>query len=159
MAPILLLILLAVVFTIVAIAFAWQERRVGAADVTIYSVEDSIDYVTPRLSPEVAANIKRSDVRRILEWEVRYLQDPALHRDGEPIVAGGLPSAEFAQARLAQMGYPYDGPEIIEVLDLRAEYLREIGAVGAPLTAAEIARLGEATVPGPGSDRESERQP
>lgn len=140
MAPIILLIVLAVVFVAVAIAFAWQERRAEAEDVTIYSVEDSIAYVSERLSEQTAASLKNSDVRRILEWEVRYLQDPAVRGHG-PIVAGGLPSAEYAQTSLAALGHPYDGPDIIEVLDLRAAYLAEIGAVGAPLTEAEVAAL------------------
>lgn len=141
MAPsVVLLIVLAVVFVAVAFAFAWQERRAEDEDVTIYSVEESIDFVYERLSEEHKENLKRSDVRRILEWEVRYLQDPAVHGDGT-VVAGGLPSAEYAQNSLAAQGYPYDGPEIIAVLDLRAEYLAVIGAVGAPLTDGEVAEL------------------
>ena len=135
-----LLIILAVVFLVVAYAFAWQERRAEAEDVTIYSVEDSIAYVYDGLSDESKSNLKRIDVRRILEWEVRWLQDPGVHGDA-PVVAGGLPSAEYAQNSLAHQGYVYDGPEIIEVLDLRSEYLASIGAVGEPLTAAEVAEL------------------
>lgn len=140
MAPIILLIVLAVVFVVVAAAFAWQERRSAAEDVTIYSVEDSIAYVFERLSDAAGANLSQADVRSILEWEVRYLQDPAV-RHGGPVVAGGLPAAEYAQDSLAATGHPYEGPDIIEVLDLRAAYLESIGAVGSPLTAAEVAAL------------------
>lgn len=138
--PVILLVVLAVVFVAVAGAFAWQERRSEDQDVTIYSVEDSIAYVYAHLSDGVAQNLNRSDVRRILEWEVRYLQDPAVHGEA-PVVAGGLPSAEYAQSSLAALGHAYDGPEIIEVLDLRAEYLANIGAVGEPLSADEVAEL------------------
>ena len=56
-------------------------------------------------------------------------------------MAGGLPSAEYAQQTLLAMGYAYDGPEIIEVLDLRAQYLASIGAIGEALTAEEVAEL------------------
>ena len=138
--PVMLLVVLAVVFVVVAAAFAWQERRAEDEDVTVYSVEDSIAYVYERLSDSSAETLKRSDVRRILEWEVRYLQDPAVHGES-PVVAGGLPSAEYAQRSLAARGHVYDGPEIIEVLDLRAEYLSLIGAVGEPLSADEVAAL------------------
>lgn len=136
-----LLIVLGVVFVVVAFAFAWQERRSRAEDVSIYSVEDSIAFVVERLSPETAVNVKPKDVRRILEWEVRYLQDPAVRDQEEAVIAGGLPSAEYAQEALITMGYPYDGPEIIEVLDLRSQYLASIGAIGEALTADEIADL------------------
>lgn len=140
MAPVILIFVLVVVFVVVAAAFAWQEKKSAAESVTIYSVEESIAYVVDRLSPEAAGNLRRSDVRRILEWELRYLQDPAVRRAG-PIIAGGLPSAEYAQQTLAALGHPYDGPDIIEVLDLRAEYLAEIGAIGEPLSAVEVAAL------------------
>ena len=141
---VILLIVLAFVFLVVATAFAWQEKRAEEEDVTIYSVEDSIAYVYQRLGDKHKESLKRLDVRRILEWEVRWLQDPGLHGDA-PVVAGGLPSAEFAQDSLALQGYGYDGPEIIEVLDLRAEYLASIGAIGDPLTAAEVAELDSET--------------
>jgi len=137
---VILLIVLAVVFLVVAAAFAWQEKRAEEEDVTVYSVEDSIAYVYEHLSEPHKGNLKKLDVRRILEWEVRWLQDPGVHGDA-PVVAGGLPSAEYAQNSLAHKGYVYDGPEIIEVLDLRADYLATIGAVGDPLTAEEVAEL------------------
>jgi len=139
--PGILLIILGIVFLIVALGFAWQERKSIAEGVAIYSVEDSIAYVTERLGEQTSQTIKQSDVRRILEWEVRYLQDPSVRAERDVVVAGGLPSAEFAQETLAAMGFPYDGPHIIEVLDLRAEYLAKIGAIGEPLSAAEIAGL------------------
>lgn len=141
---VILLIVLAVVFLVVAFAFAWQEKRAEEEDVAIYSIEDSINYVYERMSEEHKANLKRVDVRRILEWEVRWLQDPGVHGEA-PVVAGGLPSAEYAQNSLAIKGYVYDGPEIIAVLDLRSAYLRSIGAVGEPLTADEVAELDAAT--------------
>ncbi|NND03937.1 MAG: hypothetical protein HKN91_14240 [Acidimicrobiia bacterium] len=137
---IILLIGLGVLFVAVAVAFAWQENRAEEEDVTIYSVEDSIAFVYDNLSEPHKSNLKKLDVRRILEWEVRWLQDPGVHGDA-PVVAGGLPSAEFAQDSLARQGYVYDGPEIIEILDLRAEYLATIGAIGDPLTADEVAEI------------------
>ncbi len=136
-----LLIILGIVFLIVALGFAWQEKTAIAEDVTIYSVEDSIAFVTDNLTAETAEVIRRSDVRRILEWEVRYLQDPGVRAGDGSVIAGGLPSAEFAQETLETMGFPYDGPHVIEVLDLRSQYLAAIGAIGEPLTAQEISEL------------------
>ena len=150
-----LLVILGLVLLGVAFGFAWQGRRTEADELAVYSVEDSIRFVTERLTAETAQTIKPSDVRRILEWEVRYLQDPAVRDDGGPVVAGGGPSAEFAQESLARLGHAYDGPEIIEVLDLRAEYLRQIGAVGEPLTASEVVALEASDRPAATANRDS----
>jgi len=135
------LLALGLLLAVVAFGFAWQGRRGDVEEYALYSVEDSIRFVTERLTAATAEIIRPADVRRILEWEVRYLQDPGVRDSAEPVVAGGLPSAEFAQESLALLGHAYDGPEIVEVLDLRAEYLREIGAVGDPLTAEELSDL------------------
>jgi len=150
-----LLIILGLVFLGVAFGFAWQGRQAEGEELLVYSVEDSIQFVTERLTAATAESVKPSDVRRILEWEVRYLQDPGIRGDSGPVVAGGLPSAEFAQESLARLGHAYDGVEIIEVLDLRAEYLRAIGAVGEPLTAAEVSDLERSHGEAPGSDEDT----
>ena len=43
---------LAVVLAAVAMAFLWQERRRRPEPVVVYGVEDALDWVTARLSPE-----------------------------------------------------------------------------------------------------------
>ncbi len=114
-----------------AVAFWWQERTSFPEREVIYSVEDALEFVMGRLG-ESARNVAgRNDVRRILEWEMRYLQDPDL-RDGDAAVIGGLEAAQFAQEQAMAQGYAYDGALIIEVLDLQAEYLQTLGAVGEP---------------------------
>jgi len=116
----------------VAVAFAWQERRRLPDRAVVYGIEDALDFVVRRLSPETAKTVRRADVRRILEWEMRYLQDPTL-RGGEIAVVGGIEAAEYAQDQAFAHGFSYDAAVIIEVLDLQAEYLAELGAVGAPV--------------------------
>lgn len=121
---------LTVVLAAVAVAFWWQERRQRPEPVVVYGVEDALDWIVPRLSPAAAARLGRDDVRRILAWEMRYLQDPDLRPTDEVVVVGGLEAAEYAQRRAVTEGHPYDGDMIIEVLDLQAGYLAAIGAVG-----------------------------
>jgi hypothetical protein len=120
----------------VGVAFWWQERRQVPEREVVYGVEDALDYVMARLSPEAAASLRSSDVRRILEWELRYLQDPRV-RGGDVAVVGGLEAARFAQEQAMAQGYPYDGALIIEVLDLQAEYLAALGALGDPVDVEE----------------------
>lgn len=120
----------------VGFAFWWQERRRQPEGEVIYGVEDALDYVVTRLSPDARAALRASDVRRILEWELRYLQDPGVRGDDVAIV-GGLEAAQYAQEQAMAQGYPYDGALIVEVLDLQAEYLASLGALGDPVDADE----------------------
>ncbi len=124
----------------VALAFLWQERRRPPEDAVIYGVEDAIAFVRGRLRPQTAARLRPEDVRRILAWEMRYVQDPDL-RQGETVVVGGLEAAQYAQERAVAEGHPYDGDVIIEVLDLQAEYLAALGAVGDPVGGVEVQQV------------------
>jgi hypothetical protein len=120
----------------VAFAFWWQERTQFNEREVVYGVEDALAFVMARLGDESRRVAGPDDVRRILEWELRYLQDPALHRDRVAVV-GGLEAAQFAQEQAMAQGYPYDGSLIIEVLDLQADYLAVLGAVGDAVNEAE----------------------
>lgn len=120
----------------VAFAFWWQENHRTPEREVVYGVEDALDFVMARLSEKSRLDIRRNDARRILEWELRYLQDPAI-RSGAVAVVGGLEAAQFAQDQALAQGFSYDGDAIIEVLDLQAAYLGTLGAVGEPVSAEE----------------------
>lgn len=125
---------------VVALAFGWQERRRVPEPVAIYGVEDALDFVMGRLSDGAATALGRADVRRILEWELRYLQDPSLRGD-EVAVVGGMEAAQYTQDQALAQGFSYDAAMIIEVLDHQAEYLAGLGAVGAPVDPEESRRI------------------
>jgi hypothetical protein len=114
----------------VGIAVAWQARRRSADLAIVYSVEDSIEFVYAGLSDGAVPALQRSDLRRILEWSVRYLQEGVARSDAHS-VAGGLEAATYVQERGMSTGFAYDAEEILEVLQLQAEYLASLGAVGA----------------------------
>ncbi len=135
-------VIVAVVFLVlllsVGIGLLWQEHRRIPERAVIYGEEDSIEFIMLRLSDDAGVQLKQTDVRRILEWSVRYLQDPDLRKGLEaPPVAGGVEAAEYVQARALDQGYSYDGAMIAEVLDLQTEYLVAIGAVGDPVDGQE----------------------
>jgi hypothetical protein len=133
-APIIVAVVLLVLLLSVGLGLLWQERRRTPELAVIYGEEDSIEFIMARLSDDAGSRLGTSDVRRILEWSVRYLQDPDLRtgRDAPPI-AGGTEAAEYVQSQAVNQGFPYDGPLIMEVLDLQIEYLVAIGAVGDPV--------------------------
>jgi hypothetical protein len=134
MTPVIVAVVFLALLLSVGIGLLWQEHRRIPEQAVIYGEEDSIEFIVPRLSEQASAHLKTADVRRILEWSVRYLQDPDL-RAGlvAPPVAGGAEAAEYVQARALEAGHPYDSALILEVLDLQTEYLVAIGAVGEPV--------------------------
>ena len=126
-----LLLGLGVVLVVFAVGMAWQERRAGTADAVVYGVEESIDYIWDRLDSEIAESVSRGDVRRILEWELHFLQKPKVRGKAHPVV-GGIEAAQYAQDRASAAGYAFEPAVIFAVLDLQAEYLGSIGAVAEP---------------------------
>ncbi len=125
MGPLLLVLALVLVLAVFAVGMALQERVRRVDDgVVVYGVDDAVVYVWERLPVDLAGSNSQSDVRRILEWESK--------RDG-PAVVGSVEVAQFVQDRAYETGHPYESEVIFAVLDLQADYLRAIGAVGGPV--------------------------
>ncbi|MDK1019393.1 MAG: hypothetical protein QGD89_08330 [Actinomycetota bacterium] len=128
-APLFFAVLIALVFAF-GIAMFWQEARRMQHPEAIYGVDDSIEFIWDGLLQQDTFGLKKSDVRRILEWEMHYLQQPKLwEEDGQPIV-GGEAAARYAQERALAAGFAYEPNQIFAVMDLQAAYLQAIGAIG-----------------------------
>ncbi len=131
-----------------ALAMVWQQRSQLPDRAIVYGVEESIEYVRRTLNPDARSLLKAVDVRRMLEWSVRYLQDPEMRaRSGEPLVAGGVDAAVYVQDRSLAAGFAYDGDLILEVLQLQNEYLASLGALGDPVEESDD-RGGDGTADG-----------
>ena len=130
-------LLLAAFLGVLAVMF-WKNagaRRVPVG--AVYVLDDAVGFVVGNLGGET--DLSRSDVRRILEWEVFYLQIRArkAHRQGGgDIVAGGTDQAvEYIQAKAeAKQQAVYSDEQVRAVLRGEAEYLKSIGAVGEVVT-------------------------
>jgi hypothetical protein len=103
----------------------------------IYSVDDAVDFVHSELDQDVRTRLGRAGVRRVLEWEVYYLQGLA---DGKKtkevaVVAGGHgPAVDYIEEQITRRhGITYDLADIRAVLAGEARYLVAIGAVGEPV--------------------------
>ena len=128
-------LLLGVLLLIVAL-MVWQEaRRRPSYEPLEYVVEDAVKHVQQGLPDDV--DLSRADIRRILEWEVFYLQGLAQDDRSNPVetVAGGhQASIQYIAAEIEERhGVPYPLEYIEEVLRLEADYLAAIGAVGEPV--------------------------
>ena len=128
-------------FALVALAFYWQGSVRLPGGAVSYGVEDSIKYITPRLSEPTQQAIGAPSVRRILEWEMKFVQD-RLDSDPEGVVVlGGDAAAAYVLEQTARQGYEYDPAIVAEVLQLQAEYMASIGAIADPVTEDERASI------------------
>jgi hypothetical protein len=129
---------LAVVFLLIVAALMWQEAKSRSFDEgPVYVIEDAATFIGERLEPSVRSRLDRSDVVRILEWEIYYLQGLAQQRRSNPVetIAGGIDTAvEYITREIAEKNkVTYDSGDVAAVLAAEAEYLASIGAVGAPV--------------------------
>ena len=135
MSTVALVAILGAVFLGVVAALVWQEaKKRSFEDGPAYVIEDAVDFIVARLDEDTAARLRTPDVRRIVQWEVYYLQGLAQDDRRNPVetVAGGVPAAidYIADEIAARHGVTYAHDDIRRVLHIEAEYLVAIGAVG-----------------------------
>lgn len=128
--------LLAGVLLVIVAMLVWQEaRRRPSYEPLEYVVNDAVKHVAERLPEDV--DLRSADIRRILEWEVFYLQGLAQRDRKQPVetVAGGHDQSisYIADQIHTKHGVSYSQDQIAQVLRLEADYLAAIGAVGEPV--------------------------
>lgn len=128
-------VLVGVLLVIVAL-LVWQEaRRRPSYEPLEYVVNDAVRHIAEGLPDDMG--LRNADIRRIIEWEVFYLQGLAQDDRKNPVetVAGGHDaSIEYIIDQIhTKHGVSYSHRQIEEVLRLEADYLMAIGAVGDPV--------------------------
>jgi len=116
----------------------WQEaKRRSTGGGLIYAVDDALEHVLADLDGEVVRRLGRAGVRRVLEWEVHYLQGLAEGKRAKDVavVAGGHdPAVDYIAEQIElRHGLLYEPADIRAVLAGEARYLVAIGAVGEPV--------------------------
>lgn len=116
----------------------WQEaKKRPSYDPLEYVVEDAVKHIELGLTAEGKAHLSKTDIRRIVEWEVYYLQGLAQERRSTPVetVAGGHDaSVEYIVSEIEEKhGIEYSHEDVADVLRYEADYLIAIGAVGEPV--------------------------
>lgn len=128
--------LLVGVLLVIMALMVWQQAKGQPSYQPLeYVVEDAVKHIQAGLSDD--SPLSRSDIRRILEWEVFYLQGLAQEDRKNPVetVAGGhQASVEYIASEIEEKhGVSYAHEDIEDVLRLEADYLMAIGAVGEPV--------------------------
>ncbi len=128
---------------LVAVAFYWQGSIHLPGSAVAYGVEDAIKYITPRLSEATSTVIGQRSVRRILEWEMKFVQNQLDSAPDQVVVVGGSAATTYVMEQTRAEGFDYEATIIHEVLNLQAEYMASIGAIAEPVTAAELEAIEE----------------
>ncbi len=130
-----LVALLVGVFLVILALVVWQEaRRRPSYEPLEYVIDDAVKHIETGLEDEGNEVLGRADIRRILEWEVFYLQGLAQEDRTNPVetVAGGHDaSITYITEQIAlKHGVFYSREDVEAVLRHEADYLFRIGAVG-----------------------------
>ncbi|MGH8927217.1 MAG: hypothetical protein ACRDWH_02610 [Acidimicrobiia bacterium] len=125
--------LIAVLLFVIALV-VWQHgRRAGPREVT-FGIENAVSFIETRLDEGVSQRLGPGGVRRVVEWEVFYLQGLAQDDRREPVetVAGDYgPAVAYIQDQISRTrNRTYSAEDIGAVLALGVAYLESIGAIG-----------------------------
>jgi hypothetical protein len=109
----------------------------------LFDPDDAYEFVVEELPDDVAATLTPDDVRRILDFEVEFLQQQGMlgngYRRPGPGVFGGSETTAYILDRAAATGEDYLPEQVHAVMATQLRYLRAIGAVGpADLNPGEI---------------------
>jgi hypothetical protein len=125
--------LIAVLLMIVALVVWQHAQREGPKEIT-FGVQNAVSFINARLDNEVRSRLGPDGVRRIMEWEIFYLQGLAQDDRRHPVetVAGDYgPAVEFIRTEILRVhDRNYSAEDIGTVLALGVAYLQSIGAVG-----------------------------
>lgn len=132
---------LLVAFGLACAVAAWfVAREAGRLSVEppppVFDTDEAYDWVVAHLPDIVAATLTSGDVRRILDFQVEYLERQGVagngssHRTPTDVVIGAPDAVDYICARASETGEAYLPEQVHGVLETQLDYLRAIGAVG-----------------------------
>ena len=103
----------------------------------VFDMDEAYDWVVENLPDIVAATLTPDDVRRILDFELEFLQrkgvtggnGSSLQTPGD-VVVGGVETVEYIVGRSRATGEEYLPEQVYAVIETQLAYMRAIGAVG-----------------------------
>lgn len=129
-----LLIASAAVLLLIMAAVTWQHWPRPQHGGITFGTEDAVEFVASRVDSGVLEHLGRAGVRRIVEWEVYYMQGLAQEDRRQPVVsiAGDYdPAVEYIVNQIASRhGLTYAASDVGKVLEELASYMASIGAIG-----------------------------
>jgi hypothetical protein len=127
---------------VVAIAAFLVIREAGRIanepPAALFDPDDAYDWVVEHVPDDVAATLTPDDVRRILEFQVEFLERTGDSANGSlveadaPVVLGSGDQIAYIVERSAATGEKYLPEQVDAVVETQLGYLRSIGAIGPP---------------------------
>jgi hypothetical protein len=109
----------------------------------VFDMDEAYDWVVENLPDIVAATLTPDDVRRILDFELEFLQRKGVTGNGSSqntpgdVVVGGSETVDYIVERSRATGEEYLPEQVYAVIETQLAYMRAIGAVGGQATADE----------------------
>ena len=109
----------------------------------VFDPEEAYDWVVEHVPDDVAATLTPADVRRILDFQLEFFRRKGVTGNGSSphppgdVVVGGAETVEFILERARTTGEAYLPEQVYAVIETQLAYLREIGAVGPPISGEE----------------------
>lgn len=130
--PVVIGTFLAVVLVLIAGAMLWQEMRIRPdTEPPAFVVSDAVAFVWDTLDTERRTRLTRPGVKRIIEWDVYYLQ--GLAGQQHPVAGSEEAVAFVTEGIRTRHGVELASEDVGEVLALEVAYLEAIGVVGEPV--------------------------
>ena len=132
------------VFVTAAVAVGAAVGRTSAQPPpAVLQLDDAVEFIADRLPFEVAAQISHEDVRRILLWQLDYfeyiglaseygqeLAGEVVPTDHDEVIADEDAALDYVVEQATRSRTDLTALQVVCVLDLQMQYLRDIGAVG-----------------------------
>jgi len=122
------------VLLLITAAVTWQHRRRPERGEVTLGTEDAVEFIVSRIDAEVFERLGRTGLRRIVEWEIFYLQGLAQEDRRHPVdsIAGDYqPAVIYIVSQIAtRHGATYAASDVGKVLEKLVGYMASIGAIG-----------------------------
>jgi hypothetical protein len=131
LSAVLVFVIAAVSIGVVSGSLAQRPRR------SVYDLDEAVDFVADRLSPELTAVVSYDDVRSVLLFHCDYLaaKGVASERTADDIgtalvvVPDDEPTA-YVLGKVGEQGLDLADEDVVEILDAELAYYEAIGAIG-----------------------------
>lgn len=135
-----MLLVLGIAFAIAAFFVVREAGRLTTEPPpVVFSLDEAYEWVVEELPDVVAATLTPGDVRRILRYQVDYLDDAGVASSGTngsgphpPAVVGAAELVDYIIDRAASDGETFIPEQVHPVVEILLEYLAATGAVSTP---------------------------
>lgn len=121
-----------------ALVFREALRMQERAPLAVFDPDDAYEFVVAHLDDLVASTLTPEDVRRILGFQIEFLQRAGVAKNGSTatppgeVIIGESEMVDHVLARCAATGEAYIPEQVWPVIECQLTYLRSIGSVGRP---------------------------